>query len=179
MFKSGKIGKAIRAVSGKSMNSYDMESLRVDKETILNDENDILDNMTDFFVDWHSGKEVFLKGLHSDEDILRVSQKLKHLKFSRLIKSDLHHGLEECHLCLTTNPLPDRSFDECHRLAYHSGPPRGQNDLWMEVYESKELFMKLTECCGEPVDLRDLIWCSIQSTSMKLDCPTDSGGSLR
>ena len=156
-----------------------MESLRVDKETILNDENDILDNITDFFVDWHSGKEVFLRGLHTDEDILNVSLKLKDIKFSRLIKRDSLHGLSVCEMCHTVEPYPDRPLDKCHRMAYHSGRPRGHKDLWMEVYESRELFMKLTEECGAPVELRDIIWCSIQSTSTRLDCTSVAGDSLR
>ena len=100
-FQSGKIGRAIRSVSGKQMNSYDMESLRIGKDEMLNDENDILESMTDFFVEWHTGKDVFLKGIHSDEDILRVSVKLKRVRFLRLLKNDQLHGLTECVTCST------------------------------------------------------------------------------
>ena len=54
-FREGKIWPAIRAVSGKVMNSYDMQSLRIDEDTTLADEDEIHMAMVEFFEKWHKG----------------------------------------------------------------------------------------------------------------------------
>ena len=48
-FREGKIGPAIRAVSGKVINSYDMQSLRLDDDNLLANEDEIHMAMVEFF----------------------------------------------------------------------------------------------------------------------------------
>ena len=40
---------------------------------------------------------------------------------------------------------------------------------WLTVYENYETFIDLTNATGVPLELRDLIWRAMQSTSDKLD----------
>jgi len=44
-FKKGVIGAAIRAVSGKVVNNYDMKSLRIDDDTLIADDDLNLERM--------------------------------------------------------------------------------------------------------------------------------------
>ena len=52
-FKKGIIVVAIRAVSGKVVNSYDMKAMRIDDETMIADDDLIMDKMLEWFLDWH------------------------------------------------------------------------------------------------------------------------------
>ena len=67
-FREGKIGPAIRAVSGKVMNTYDMQSLRIDEDTTLADEDEIHMAMVEFFEKWHKGADYLRTGIHDPDN---------------------------------------------------------------------------------------------------------------
>ena len=72
-FQKGLIGSAIRAVSGKTVNTYDMKSLRIDEDVFIADDDDIHQAMVDFFEKWHHGDAHDNEGIHSpDTDWLSV-----------------------------------------------------------------------------------------------------------
>ena len=72
-FQRGKIGAAIRSVSGKTVNTYDMKFLRIDKDTSMADEDEILEKMRDWFEAWHRGEAKYRTGIHApDTDWLAV-----------------------------------------------------------------------------------------------------------
>jgi hypothetical protein len=72
-FQKGLIGSAIRAVSGKNVNCYDMKALRIDEETLIADDDDIHQAMLEFFEKWHHGDSHSNEGIHSaDTDWLAV-----------------------------------------------------------------------------------------------------------
>ena len=79
-FLKGRIGSAIRAVSGKTVNTYDLKSLRIDEDTFIADDDDIHTAMVDFFDKWHQGDVHSNEGIHSaDTDWLSVYEELRHL----------------------------------------------------------------------------------------------------
>jgi hypothetical protein len=96
-------------VSGKTVNVFDMKSLRIDEDNLIADDDEIHEAMADFFEKWHRGDVHCSEGIHSPE------------------------------------------VD------------------WLTVYENYEMFIELTNATGVPLELRDLIWQAMQSTSDKLD----------
>ena len=66
-FKKGIIGVAIRAVSGKAVNNYDMKALRIDDETLIADDDLIMDKMLEWFLDWHKSEDKYSTGIHSPD----------------------------------------------------------------------------------------------------------------
>ena len=63
-FKKGVIGAAIRAVSGNVVNNYDMKSLRIDDDTLIADDDLILERMIEWFQDWHKSEDKCSTGIH-------------------------------------------------------------------------------------------------------------------
>ena len=55
---------AIRAVSGKVVNSYDMKALRIDDEAMIADDDLIMDKMLEWFLDWHKSEDKYSTGIH-------------------------------------------------------------------------------------------------------------------
>ena len=58
------IGAAIRSVSRKTVNTYDMKSLRIDEDTLIADDDEILARMRDWFEAWHKGEAKYSTGIH-------------------------------------------------------------------------------------------------------------------
>ena len=72
-FQRGGIGAAIRSVSGKTVYTYDMKSLRIDEDTLIADDDEILERMRDWFEAWHRGEAKYSTGIHApDTDWLAV-----------------------------------------------------------------------------------------------------------
>ena len=72
-FQRGKIGAAIRSVNGKTVNTYDMKSLRIDEGTLIADDDEILEKMRDWFEAWHRGEAKYRTGIHApDTDWLAI-----------------------------------------------------------------------------------------------------------